>query len=145
MKSLRLIAIGMLSIFLLLAISSCTQHASPTITLSSTPSQSSQITREQAQASTVTSSTQATSETGTGAPPTEVITQTATPEPCSPAVQGTLAHIDPCGQNVTWWHQQSGAKGDALAALVLSSMPPTIARSPLKPNIKAVITTSVTK
>lgn len=53
----------------------------------------------------------------TQVPPTTVPTQ-APPEACAPAKDGPLAGVDPRGQTVVWWHQQSGAKGEALTALV---------------------------
>jgi multiple sugar transport system substrate-binding protein/sn-glycerol 3-phosphate transport system substrate-binding protein len=52
-------------------------------------------------------------------PPTEAPTEIPTVEPCAPATDGPLSGIDPRGQNVVWWHQQSGSKGDALTALII--------------------------
>ena len=51
-------------------------------------------------------------------PPTSVPTQIPPPEACAPATEGLLSGVDPRGQTLAWWHQHSGSKGEALAALV---------------------------
>ena len=38
--------------------------------------------------------------------------------PCAPGSEGFLAGVDPRGQTITWWHNHSGPKQDALSMLV---------------------------
>ena len=57
------------------------------------------------------------------AKPTEVpqvvaAAPTNTPEPCAPATEGALAGVDPRGQTVVWWHNNSGARQEGLKKLV---------------------------
>jgi multiple sugar transport system substrate-binding protein len=133
MKTVKTAAIISLTSIFLLAISACSKQTAPIDAISSSSSLPVQPTIDQNQAFFRMSPTQGITKTALSKSPTaqevavatvtvfpsaQVSTATAMPEPCSPTTQGPFANINPRGQILTWWHQQSGTNGDALAVLV---------------------------